>query len=200
MEKYISAAPTNLNRENFRRDISRQDWSYNSDDPNVLWADWKAKFLTIVNSHAPIKTKRVRSRKVPWVTSDLRKGMRDRDVAKRKAIKSNDPQDWAVYKRLRNKINGEVKSTKASYYANAFIQSNGNSRKTWQMINELTSRQKPIFTSFPMHLMITFQQLEPNLLMRYPLLLMVQVMPITLLAATTSSFSVQLVVAMFIRF
>ena len=26
--------------------------------------------------------------------------MRDRDVAKRKAIKSNNPQDWAMYKRL----------------------------------------------------------------------------------------------------
>ena len=34
---------------------------------------------------------------VPWITSDLRKGMRDRDVAKRKAITSNDPQEWAVY-------------------------------------------------------------------------------------------------------
>ena len=68
--------------------------------------------------------------------------MRDRDVAKRKAIKSNNPQDWAMYKRLRNRINGEVKSTKASYYASAFIQSNGDSRKTWQLINELTSRQK----------------------------------------------------------
>ena len=75
-----------------------------------------------MNSHAPIKTKRVRSGKVPWITSDLRKGMRDRDVAKRKAIlKSNSPQDWAMYKRLSNRINGEVKSTKASYYASAFI-------------------------------------------------------------------------------
>ena len=133
---------SNFNRENFRRDISRQDWSCISDDPNTLWADWKAKFLSIVNSHAPIKTKRVRSGKVPWITSDLRKGMRDRDVAKRKAIKSNNPQDWAVYKRLRNRINGEVKSTKASYYAGAFVQSNGDSRKAWQLINELTSRQK----------------------------------------------------------
>ena len=68
--------------------------------------------------------------------------MSDRDVAKRKAIKSNSPQDWAMYKRLRNRINGEVKSTKASYYASAFIQSNGDSRKTWQLINELTSLQK----------------------------------------------------------
>ena len=56
--------------------------------------------------------------------------MRDRDVAKRKAIKSNNPQHWAMYKRLRNWINGEVKSTKASYYGSAFIQSNGDSRKT----------------------------------------------------------------------
>ena len=54
--------------------------------------------------------------------------MRNCDVAKRKAIKSNDPQNWAVYKRLRNKINGEVKATMASYYANAFIQSNA-----WQL-------------------------------------------------------------------
>ena len=57
--------------------------------------------------------------------------------AKQKAIKSNDPLDWAVCKRLRNKINGEVKSAKSSYYANAFIKSNGDLRKTWQMINEL---------------------------------------------------------------
>ena len=64
--------------------------------------------------------------------------MRDRNVAKRKAIKSNDPQDWAMYKRLRNRINGEVKSTKASKArikiyqckaSNAFIQSKSDSRK-----------------------------------------------------------------------
>ena len=59
-----------------------------------------------------------------------------------KAIKSNNPQDWAMYKRLQKRINGGVKSTKASYYAGAFIQSNGNSRKTCQLINQLTSRKK----------------------------------------------------------
>ena len=62
--------------------------------------------------------------------------MRDRYVAERKAIKSNNPQGWAMYKRLRNRINGEVKSTKASYYTSAFVQSNGDSRKTWQLIND----------------------------------------------------------------
>ena len=70
--------------------------------------------------------------------------MCDRDVVKLKPIKSNDPHEWAVYKRLRirNKINGEVKSTKASYYVSAFIRTNGDSRKTWQLINDLASRPK----------------------------------------------------------
>ena len=66
--------------------------------------------------------------------------MCDRDAAKRKAMASNDPRDWAKYKKLRNTINNNIKTSKASYYSNAFSQSEGNSRKTWQTINDLTSR------------------------------------------------------------
>ena len=46
---------TNFNPESFRIDIVRQDWTCNGcDDPNVLWADWKTKFLNVVNFHAPL--------------------------------------------------------------------------------------------------------------------------------------------------
>ena len=54
---------------------------------------------------------------------------------------SNDPRDWAKYKKLRNTINNNIKTSKASYYSNAFSQSKGNSRKTGQTINVLTSRR-----------------------------------------------------------
>ena len=67
--------------------------------------------------------------------------MRDRDAAKRKAMASNDLRDWAKYKKLRNTINNNIKTSIASYYCNAFSQSKGNSQKTWQTINELTSRR-----------------------------------------------------------
>ena len=76
-----------------------------------------------------------------WINSELKKGMRDRDATKRKAMASNDPRDWAKYKKLRNTINNNIKTSKASYYSNAFSQSKGNSRKTCQTINELTSRR-----------------------------------------------------------
>ena len=67
--------------------------------------------------------------------------MRDRDAAKRKSMASNDPRDWAKYKKLRDTINNNIKTSKASYYSNACSQSKGNPRKTWQTIKELTSRR-----------------------------------------------------------
>ena len=67
--------------------------------------------------------------------------MRDCDAAKRKSMASNDPGDWAKYKKLRNTLNNNIKTSKASYYSNACSQSKGNSRKTWQTIKELTSRR-----------------------------------------------------------
>ena len=57
--------------------------SNGSDDPNVLWADWKTKFLDVVNFHAPLRTRRARIKKAPWINSELKKGMRDRHAAKR---------------------------------------------------------------------------------------------------------------------
>ena len=133
----------NFNRESFRNDIVQQDWTCNgSDDPNVLWADQKTKFLDVVNFHAPLRTRRAGiKQKAPWINSELKKGTRDRDAAKRKAMASNDPRDWAEYKKLRNTINNNIKTSKASYYSNAFGQSKGNSRKKWQAINDLTSRR-----------------------------------------------------------
>ena len=186
----------NFNRESFRNDITQQDWSCNgSEDPNVLWTDWKTKFLDIVNLHAPLRTRRTRANKAPWINSELKKGMRDRDAAKRKAITSNDPHDWKKYKKLRNIINNDIKTSKAFYYSNAFIQSKGNPRKTWQTFNELTSRRvnnttvkelklpimplSLILVSFLMLLMTIFQQLGPDLLMKYlQLLIIIQVISI----------------------
>ncbi|CAH3157533.1 unnamed protein product, partial [Pocillopora meandrina] len=55
--------------------------------------------------------------------------------AKRKAIKTKNPQDCGNYRKLRNRINNKVKTTKASYYHNSFIQSKGNSQRTWKTIN-----------------------------------------------------------------
>ena len=55
-------------------------------------------------------------------------------------MKTKNPQNLGNHRQLRNRINDKVKTTKASYYHNSFIQSKGNVRRTRKTINNLMSR------------------------------------------------------------
>ena len=48
----------------------------------------------------------------PWITADLKERMHNLDRSKIKATKSSDPHDWANFKRMRNKVNFEIKAAK----------------------------------------------------------------------------------------
>ena len=132
-----------FNRAKFRNDICNENWEFLAPalDPNQMWTEWKTKFLQIVDKHAPIRIKRVRSKNSPWITADLKERMHNRDTLKIKAIKSNDLHDWANLKRMRNKVNTEIQAAKELFYNNKFTETNGDPRKTWQIIHDLTSRK-----------------------------------------------------------
>ena len=78
---------------------------------------------------------------MPWITSELKKRMHERDIMKLKAIRSKNPQDWSEFKLLRNKGNSNIKIAKESYYKQSLTEHKNDSRRTWQTINELTSRK-----------------------------------------------------------
>ena len=48
-------------------------------DSNMLWEDWKRKFLLVADMHAPPVSRRVRSEHAPWLTSEIKKKIYDRD-------------------------------------------------------------------------------------------------------------------------
>ena len=130
----------NFNRDHFRNDIASQNWDDNFQDPNDMWREWKIKLLNVVNTHTPLRTKRVRSKRSPWITSKLKKRMHERDIMKLEAIRSKNPQDWGEFKWLRNKVNSDIKIAKESYYKQSFTE-HKNVFKNVQTINELTSRK-----------------------------------------------------------
>ena len=68
-------------------------------------------------------------------------------IMKMKAINSNDPHDWACFKRMRNKVKVAIRQTKELFYKSEFIESDGDPRKTWQVMNELTSRKNGVSTT-----------------------------------------------------
>lgn len=84
---------------NLARDLNQTQWA-NVDlyfGPNGMWQEWKELFLSCVNKHAPLKFKRVRKKRSPWISGDLLCKTRRRDFLKNIAISSNDLVTWDKY-------------------------------------------------------------------------------------------------------
>ena len=130
---------TPFNSVSFRSDICSQNWDdiKTYDNPNEMWHVWKDKFNIVVEKHAPLRSKRVRASKSPWITPQLKQSMHEIDLLKIKATRSNEK----TIKRKRNAVNNEIKEIKRAYYLNEFRENENNSKQTWNIINELTSRK-----------------------------------------------------------
>ena len=112
-----------------------------SDSPNEMWDVWKDLFLSVANKHAPQKTKRVRHKPSPWLTSELKEMIINHNQLKKKFMHSRDPNDWNEYKSSRNKVNNKVRQTKADYYHKEIQNNSGNGHEIWKTLNNLMSRK-----------------------------------------------------------
>ena len=133
----------NFSRENFLRDIELKQWSnvHCSDDPNEMWATWKTMLMKTIDKHAPCRSRRTGKKRSSWITNDLKRQMFKRDYLKKKAISSKDPQAWHEYRQSRNHVNNEIKKAKISYFTTNLDLHKGNMKKTWKLINEVSSKR-----------------------------------------------------------
>ena len=67
---------------------------------------------TVLDKHAPLKQKKIRSNKIPWITSKIKSLINTRDKLKRKAVRSKSEVDWINYKTARNQVNIELRNAK----------------------------------------------------------------------------------------
>ena len=82
----------------------------------------------------------VGKKKFLWIADELRRLIFKRDYLKKKATTSGDPNVWHYYKQFRNHTNNEIKRAKRLYFANNLDLDKHNMKKTWNLINELNSR------------------------------------------------------------
>ena len=133
----------NLQKENFLFDLEQMPWNDISlhSNPDDMWNVWRKQFITCVDKHAPLKRKRIRNKKSPWITRELLSKMHKRDYLKKKAASTNDQAMWEQYKHARNQANNAIKLAKKRYFCDNLEISKGNPRETWKLGNELSSRK-----------------------------------------------------------
>ena len=83
---------------------------------NDMWLIWKAFFLDVLNRHAPIAQIKVQSSILPYVMSDLRKLIRQRDYLRGKANKTGSVYLRQAFNQLKTKVNQELCEARKDYY------------------------------------------------------------------------------------
>ena len=77
----------------------------------------KSLFIEVLDKHAPLQNKKIKSKSVPWITSKIKMLITERDKLKRKAIITKQESDWLIYKKARNQTNTELRKAKTDYYS-----------------------------------------------------------------------------------
>jgi hypothetical protein len=56
----------NFNENKFLHDLKIQSWEnvyFFADNPNSMWQIWKELFLQVLDKHAPLQSKKIKSKK-----------------------------------------------------------------------------------------------------------------------------------------
>jgi hypothetical protein len=77
---------------------------FNEDDVNTKLTTFNQTIQSTLDSHAPIKTVKVRNRHCPFVTQDIKVLMKTRDQLHRRYLQTRDELDWNNFKNSRNAV------------------------------------------------------------------------------------------------
>ena len=96
--------------------------------------------LILFNTYAPIKESRITKQRAPWLTSNIKLFMKQRDAALHKFKKTKLYEDWLEYKYLRNFTLAQVRKEKKTYLDS--ICAEKNPRKIWKAIRSFNISHK----------------------------------------------------------
>ena len=85
-------------------------------------------FESILDKHAPLKKRRVRSETAPWFNQSIRNLMK------------------AVYKQLRNKVTKWIKAAIETHYRRVVDEHKDNPKKMWKTINKMLDKSPQLTT------------------------------------------------------
>ena len=114
----------------------------NYTDPNEALDVWYNHFLSVLNVHAPVKTKRVKHHRLPqWLTPDIIKAMAERDKLKKSKL-------FPEYKKMRNKIKNLVRNSKRALF-NKLIEKNKDTTHLWRALNTFLKSKATALADLP---------------------------------------------------
>ena len=121
----------------------------NVDDDFVLWFSLILKHLNI---HAPIKTKRVKTKRLPyWFTPEIAEIQKRRDTSKRL-------KRWDDYRKFRNKTRQLIKQAKRKYFSES-VNNCKDTKAIWKHLRTVTTGSKSSPSNLPSEIIINNERI-----------------------------------------
>ena len=92
------------------------------------------KLTNILDTLAPIKTFQTRSNYAPWLSDETKNIQKERNEAQEKAAQSNDPEDWRLYRSLRNQATAKGRSDHKKWEEDKLDPNQNTSTDTWKTV------------------------------------------------------------------
>ncbi|XP_020297712.1 uncharacterized protein LOC109862164, partial [Pseudomyrmex gracilis] len=108
--------------DKFLRDLMNCDWNLLLNDNDIdIKVDLLNKYiLTSFDKNAPLETIRPKRMPAPWLTTNIKAQMIERNKARRRWKRHKSEENYAVYKLLRNQVQITVRQAKEKYYLSTF--------------------------------------------------------------------------------
>ena len=91
----------------------------------------------IFNNHAPKISKKVRGKSAPWLNSDVKRLMNERDKLLRKSRRTKNQTEISAYKCMRNKVNAAVRKARSVYHKNLLKENSRDPIKFWKTLKSI---------------------------------------------------------------
>ena len=133
-----------FNLDSFQHDLSMVPYHVTDifDDIDDSYWLWNELTMQIVNSHAPIKYKTIKGKRVPYMNGELRKAINVRNMLKRKFDKYKNTENWIKYRNHRNLVTRLRKKSMNNYLHNKCSNTTGrNGKEFWDIMKPLISNK-----------------------------------------------------------
>ena len=136
-----------INAQAFRNDIENfpfdqiKNVSHNA---NEMWLIWKSFFIDTLNNHAPVNKITVQNHRLPYVTSDLKKLLRQRDYLRGKANKTVSKYLRQAFQQVRARANFELKQARREFFSNKIGQQKDNLKGMWTVLKKAVGQENKL--------------------------------------------------------
>ena len=117
--------------QQFVADLDRIPWDEVAlvDDASEMLDQFNNKFIEVLDTHAPVKTIRIKHRCCPFVDAEIQDLMRNRNVLLKRARQTRLPADWEEYRSSRERVKSELRNAEKEFVKRKLESSSNTSSK-----------------------------------------------------------------------